>query len=189
MPAGFLLNYQWQPLNRRRKSRLLGLFYFGLSCFSYLLQDVVIEIFDLLYNCDEKATCVLIMREHPEALRKLPEYLIIIMIDKHGLFEASALVIVSGDIFELTKLQEEISPSARFLKLFSHHSPISEALSEFEAWEIHIDKLNVPLKFLEGRGNHSLIFNRVQRACGIRDLPANFELLKSLEKYSLLQNM
>ena len=88
------------------------------------------------------------MREHPEALRKLPDYLIIIMIDKHGLLKAPALVIVSGDIFELTKLQEEIGPSARFLKLLSHHSPICEALSEFEAWELYIDKLNVPLEFL-----------------------------------------
>ena len=129
------------------------------------------------------------MREHSEALRKLPEYLIIIMIDKHGLLKAPALVVVSGDIFELTKLQEEICPSARFLKLFSHHSPISEALSEFKPREFHIDKLDVPFEFFEGRGNHSLVFYRVKRACGIRDPPANFELLKSLEKDSLLQDM
>jgi hypothetical protein len=72
------------------------------------------------------------MREHSEAFRKLPEYLIIIMIDKHRLFQAPALMVVSGDIFELTELQEEISSSARFLKFLSHHSPICEALSEFE---------------------------------------------------------
>ena len=121
------------------------------------------------------------MREDSEAFRKLSEYLIIIIIDKHSLLKASALVVVSGDIFELTELQEEISASARFLKLFSHHSPICEALSEFEPRELYIDKLDVALEFFKGRGNNCLVFDRVKRACGIRDSPSNFELLKSLE--------
>ena len=129
------------------------------------------------------------MREHSEAFRKLSEYLIIIIVYKHSLLKAPALVIVSGDIFELTKFQEEICPAARFLKLLSHHSPICEALSEFEPRELYIDELDVPLEFLEGRGNNCLVFDRVKRACGIRYPPANFELLKSLEKDSLLQDM
>jgi hypothetical protein len=129
------------------------------------------------------------MREHSEAFRKLPEYLIIIIVDKHSLLQAPALVVVSGDIFELTELQEEICPSARFIKLLSHHSPICEALSEFESWELHIDKLDVALEFLEGRGNNCLVFYRVERACGIRDPPSNFELLKSLKQDPLLQDM
>ena len=168
---------------------MLRFFYFWLRCFNYLIQDVIVEIFDLLNNCDEKATSVLIMREDSEAFRKLPEYLIIIIIDKHSLLKAPALVVVSGDIFELTELQEEISASARFLKLFSHHSPICEALSEFEPRELNIDKLDVALEFLKGRGNNCLVLDRVERTCGIRDPPTNFELLKSLEQDSLLQDM
>ena len=87
------------------------------------------------------------MREHSKAFWKLSEYLKIIIIDKHCLLKAPALVVFSGDIFELTKLQEEICPIARFLELLSHDSPIFEALSEFEPRELNFDKLDVTLEF------------------------------------------
>ena len=153
---------------------------FLLLLYWHLLVGIEIEILSLPYDRNEEPTCVLVMRQHSEALSQLFPCLFLIERGEHGLFETSLAHIVDRYVRKVGKFMKIVIFGC-FFEFFSHNSPLRHPLSEFESGEWNLFQLNTPGKLLQSTGDYGFILNGVQRASRVGDLTSHFQKLEALE--------